>query len=110
MIWYRQPYDRYGLRPKGIEKMLTNTPTVPDERVWQELVDALTRRQFGIGAGMAAVATILSSCSSSDGSGADDDAQMRTVTTQLGTYDIPTNPKRVLAVDARTYLELAIAL
>ena len=42
MIWYRQPYDRYGLRPKGIEKMLTNTPTVPDERVWQELVDALT--------------------------------------------------------------------
>ncbi|MER7561245.1 hypothetical protein ABTZ46_30355, partial [Nocardioides sp. NPDC126508] len=90
--------------------MLTTTPTVPDERAWQELVDALTRRQFGIGAGLAAVATILSSCSSSDGSNAPDDAQMRTVTTPLGTYDIPTNPKRVLAVDARTDLELAIAL
>lgn len=90
--------------------MLTTTPTVLDERAWQELVDALTRRQFGIGAGMAAVATILSSCSSSDGSGTSDDTQMRTVTTPLGTYDIPTNPKRVLAVDARTDLELAIAL
>ncbi len=31
--------------------MLTTTPTVLDERAWQELVDALTRRQFGIGAG-----------------------------------------------------------
>ncbi|MGF0254948.1 ABC transporter substrate-binding protein [Rhodococcus erythropolis] len=90
--------------------MLTTTPTVLDERAWQELVDALTRRQFGIGAGMAAVATILSSCSSSDGSGTSDDTQMRTVTTPLGTYDIPTNLKRVLAVDARTDLELAIAL
>ncbi|CAJ0557483.1 unnamed protein product, partial [Mesorhabditis spiculigera] len=59
---------------------------------------------------MAAVATLLSSCSSSDGSGTSDDTQMRTVTTPLGTYDIPTNPKRVLAVDARTDLELAIAL
>ncbi|MDZ7911709.1 MAG: hypothetical protein U5O16_07720 [Rhodococcus sp. (in: high G+C Gram-positive bacteria)] len=47
--------------------MLTTTPTVLDERTWQELVNALTRRQFGIGAGMAAVATILSPCSSSDG-------------------------------------------
>ena len=90
--------------------MLTTTPTVLDERAWQELVDALTRRKFGIGAGMAAVATLLSSCSSSDGSGTSDDTQMRTVTTPLGTYDIPTNPKRVLAVDARTDLELAIAL
>src|SRR3546814_9774239 len=90
--------------------MLTTTPTVLDERAWQELVNALTRRQFGIGAGMAAVATILSSCSSSDGSGTSDDTQMRTVTTPLGTYDIPTNPKRVLSVDARTEPELAIAL
>ena len=42
---------------------------------------------------MAAVATILSSCSSSDGSGTADDAQMRTVTTPLGTYDIPYQPQ-----------------
>ena len=34
---------------------------------------------------------------------------MRTVTTALGTYEIPTKPRRVLAVDARTDLELALA-
>ncbi|MDV8007818.1 hypothetical protein [Rhodococcus sp. IEGM 1318] len=35
---------------------------------------------------------------------------MRTVTTPLGTYDIPTNLKRVLTVDARTDLAIALEL
>ena len=35
---------------------------------------------------------------------------MRTVTTSLGTYEIPANPQRVIAVDSRSNLEPAVAL
>lgn len=34
----------------------------------------------------------------------------RTVTTSLGTYDIPANPQRVIAIDSRSNLEPAVAL
>lgn len=69
----------------------------------------LTRRGFGIGLGAAGIAAFLASCSGSDG-GSSGSVETKTVTTPLGTYDIPVNPKRVIAIDSRLDLEAAVAL
>jgi iron complex transport system substrate-binding protein len=70
----------------------------------------LSRRQFGVGAFGVGVAALLAACSSeADGTTAEE-AATRSVTTPLGTYDIPVDPKRVVAIDGRIDLELAVAL
>lgn len=72
------------------------------------VVSNLTRRQFGIGAGIAGLGAFLAACGESGSSAGVD--EMRSVTTPLGTYDIPVNPKRVVAIDSRLDLEPAVAL
>jgi iron complex transport system substrate-binding protein len=63
----------------------------------------ITRRSFVIaGAGLAAT-TLLTSRAAAQSS-------TRTVTTSLGTYDIPANPQRVVAIDSRLDLQPALAL
>ncbi len=66
----------------------------------------ISRRNFGIGA--VGIATFLASCST--GSTGSADVATKTVTTPLGTYDIPVEPKRVVAIDSRLDLEPAVAL
>ena len=50
----------------------------------------------------------LAACGDSGSSSGE--TEMRSVTTPLGTYDIPVNPKRVVAIDSRLDLEPAVAL
>lgn len=69
----------------------------------------ISRRSFGIGLGAAGIAALLAGCSGSDDSASGVGAT-KTVTTPLGTYDIPTDPKRVVAIDSRLDLEPAVAL
>lgn len=78
------------------------------DRQWAHLTAALTRRGF-LGAVAAGAAAVTVGCGTSDGSDPAA-ADTRTVTTPLGTYDIPAAPKRVLAVDSRLDLEPAVAL
>ncbi|SDH95312.1 ABC-type Fe3+-hydroxamate transport system, substrate-binding protein [Sinosporangium album] len=83
-----------------------------DDPRWRDLVDALTRRElFGAAAGLAAMG-MLSACGGTESApGAEASAaSTREVTTPLGTYDIPVRPSRVIAVDSRVDLELALAL
>ncbi|WP_072805739.1 ABC transporter substrate-binding protein [Rhodococcoides yunnanense] len=68
----------------------------------------ISRRRFGMGLGAAGIAAFLASCSSDDRGSAT--AETKTVTTPLGTYDIPIEPKRVVAIDSRLDLEPAVAL
>ncbi|GAA3141822.1 hypothetical protein GCM10020255_018580 [Rhodococcus baikonurensis] len=67
-------------------------------------VSDLTRRQFGFGAGIAGLGAFLAACGDSGSSSGE--TEMRSVTTPLGTYDIPVNPARV-AVATSTDLEPA---
>lgn len=61
-----------------------------------------TRRQFGLGLG-ATMALAPFSRAFAQG-------ETRSVTTWIGTYDIPANPQRVIAIDNRLDLELALSL
>lgn len=71
---------------------------------------ALTRRRFLI-AGSGAVALGLAGCGQdSTSSSPAAEVGTRNVTTPLGTYDLPTEPSRVFAVDSRVDLETALAL
>ncbi len=63
----------------------------------------LTRRQFGLTASAALLGSGLPSLAFAQDT-------TRTVTTPLGTYDIPTEPKRVVAIDPRTDYEPALVL
>ncbi|QBJ98595.1 ABC transporter substrate-binding protein [Rhodococcus sp. ABRD24] len=78
------------------------------DRQWAELTAALTRRGFlgALGVGAALLAAGCGSGSAADSS----EAETRTVTTPLGTYEDPVSPKRVIAVDSRLDLEPAVAL
>lgn len=71
-------------------------------------VSDLTRRRFVVGtaafSGLFAAGCARSAGTEGDASG------MRTVTTSLGTYDIPVTPKRVVAIDSRLDLEPAVAM
>ncbi len=63
----------------------------------------MNRRTFGLGAGVVAL-------SLATGGRAALANETRSVTTAFGTYDIPTNPQRVIAIDNRIDLETALAL
>jgi len=63
----------------------------------------LNRRQFGLGASAALVGASLPMPAFAQGA-------TKTVTTPLGTYDIPLEPKRVVAIDPRTDYEPALVL
>lgn len=63
----------------------------------------LNRRLFTLGAG----ATLLSL---STPRAFAQDAGTRSITNWIGTYDVPVNPKRVIAIDYRIDLETALAL
>lgn len=71
-------------------------------------VSDLTRRRFVVGTA-AFSGLFAAGCARSAGSEGDS-AGMRTVTTSLGTYDIPVTPKRVVAIDSRLDLEPAVAM
>lgn len=63
----------------------------------------LNRRQFGLGASAALAGASLPMPAFAQGA-------TKTVTTPLGTYDIPLEPKRVVAIDPRTDYEPALVL
>lgn len=63
----------------------------------------LTRRQFGLGASAALLGASLPASAWAQ-------QDTKSVTTPLGTYDIPLNPKRVVTVDPRTDYEAALVL
>lgn len=85
-----------------------STLLLPEGYSDNRLVSDLTRRQFGFGAGIAGLGAFLAACGDSGSSSGE--TEMRSVTTPLGTYDIPVNPKRVVAIDSRLDLEPAVAL
>jgi len=62
----------------------------------------LSRRAFGLGAGALFLAHHVTPAAAQ--------AATRSVTTSLGTYDIPAEPQRVVAIDSRLDLEPAVAL
>ncbi|MET3926823.1 ABC transporter substrate-binding protein [Devosia sp. 2618] len=62
----------------------------------------LNRRSFGIGAAGLALAGLVPQSAFAQ--------ETRSVTTALGTYDIPADPQRVLCVDSRLDIEPAVAL
>lgn len=62
----------------------------------------LTRRSFGIGAAGLTLAGLLPRSAFAQ--------ETRSVTSLLGTYDIPANPQRVICIDSRLDLEPAVAL
>lgn len=96
--------------------MITTVPAAPpvievgsdlDER-WCELVDQLTRRDF-LGATAATVA--LAGCpQTSDGPAGPDQATMITAETPLGTFQVPVAPERVVVLEGRQDLEVALVL
>lgn len=63
----------------------------------------LTRRQFGLGASAVLLGASLPVPAWAQ-------ATTKSVTTPLGTYDIPLQPKRVVAIDPRTDYEAALVL
>ncbi|RYE10941.1 MAG: ABC transporter substrate-binding protein [Hyphomicrobiales bacterium] len=63
----------------------------------------LSRRAFTLGTAGLAAATLLPRTAFAQGT-------TRTVTTPLGTYDIPASPQRVVAIDSRLDLQPALAL
>ncbi|MFC9516094.1 ABC transporter substrate-binding protein [Nocardiaceae bacterium NPDC056970] len=95
--------------------LLTPAPAAPPHldadavnRQWAELTAALSRRGF-LGAVALGATALTVGCGTSSGSDIAS-AATRTVTTPLGTYDIPVAPQRVIAVDSRLDLEPAVAL
>ncbi|MET3923982.1 ABC transporter substrate-binding protein [Devosia sp. 2618] len=67
------------------------------------MTKSLNRRQFGLGATALLAGASLPVTAFAQ-------SATRTVTTLLGTYDIPKNPKRVVAIDPRTDYEPALVL
>ena len=63
----------------------------------------LSRRAFTLGAAGLAATALLTSRAFAQGA-------TRSVTTSLGTYDIPASPQRVVAIDSRLDLQPALAL
>lgn len=63
----------------------------------------LTRRAFALGTIGLAGMSLLPTRAFAQG-------EMRSVTTSLGTYDIPANPQRVVAIDSRLDMQPALAL
>jgi len=63
----------------------------------------LNRRQFGFGASALLLGAGMAGPVAAQGA-------TKTVTTLLGTYDIPLQPKRVVAIDPRTDYEAAVVL
>ncbi|MFC9550166.1 ABC transporter substrate-binding protein [Rhodococcus sp. NPDC056960] len=76
----------------------TCSPNVTDVQ-WQEIVDALTRREFGAGLGTAALAAITAACARPDAA-AGSDGEQRTVTHAMGTTTVSTRPSRIVALDS----------
>src|SRR5215217_1444954 len=64
---------------------------------------SLNRRQFAFGASSLALALAMGTQAQGQETG-------KSVTTVLGTYDIPTDPQRVVTIDHRTDLEPALVL
>lgn len=64
----------------------------------------LSRRAFALGSATLATAGLLLPAR------AFEQGETRSVTTSLGTYDIPANPQRVVAIDSRLDLQPALAL
>lgn len=64
---------------------------------------SINRRTFGLGTAGLAISALVPSRAFAQ-------TEMRTVTTSRGTYDIPTNPQRVVAIDSRLDLQPALAL
>lgn len=62
----------------------------------------LNRRAFGLGAAGLMLGTALPRAAFAQ--------ETRSVTTVLGTYDIPADPQRVICIDSRLDLEPAVAL
>lgn len=62
----------------------------------------ISRRAFTLGGASFAVASALTPARAQ--------SSTRSVTTSLGTYDIPANPQRVVAIDSRLDLQPALAL
>lgn len=62
----------------------------------------ISRRAFTLGGASLAVASALTPARAQ--------SSTRSVTTSLGTYDIPANPQRVVAIDSRLDLQPALAL
>lgn len=62
----------------------------------------ISRRAFALGGASFAVASALTPARAQ--------SSTRSVTTSLGTYDIPANPQRVVAIDSRLDLQPALAL
>ncbi|MBB3037033.1 ABC transporter substrate-binding protein [Hoyosella altamirensis] len=87
---------------------ITRASAPYSEARWNQLVDQLTRRDFMIGS--ASLAALLSACSVQQGDSDQGASATRTVTTALGTYDIPLEPRRVIAIDSRLDLEPAVSL
>lgn len=63
----------------------------------------LSRRQFGVSLGAFGLAATMPRLAFAQGA-------TKTITTSAGTYDIPLDPRRVIAVDHRLDLEPALAL
>ena len=63
----------------------------------------LSRRAFTLGTAGLAASTLIPRSAFAQGA-------TRSVTTSLGTYDIPANPQRVVAIDSRIDLQPALAL
>ncbi|MGC0365839.1 iron complex transport system substrate-binding protein [Rhodococcus sp. 27YEA15] len=71
-------------------------------------VGGLSRRRFFVGTAAVSGLLVAGCARSTNADGASVD--MRTVTSSLGTYDIPVTPKRVVAIDSRLDLEPAVAM
>ncbi|MGC4106623.1 MAG: cupin domain-containing protein [Thermomicrobiales bacterium] len=75
-----------------------------------EIRNTSRRRVIGAGAGAALIATTGGRIAAQGTPSASPISGSRTITTDLGTYEIPVHPKRVIAIDARTDLETALVL
>ena len=72
--------------------------TVDDVR-WNQIVDDLTRRQFGAGLGVAALAALAAACSGSDAA-TGDTSGTRAVEHARGVTDVPFRAERVVVLDS----------
>lgn len=77
----------------------TCSPNVTDVQ-WQEIVDALTRREFGAGLGAAALAALTAACARPDAATGSDSGAQRTVTHAMGTTTVSNRPSRIVALDS----------
>ncbi|MCQ4119673.1 ABC transporter substrate-binding protein [Rhodococcus tibetensis] len=77
----------------------TCSPEVTDAQ-WQELVAALTRRQFGVGLGAAALAALTAACAGGEADSGTDAEGRRTITHAMGTTVVGGHPTRIVALDS----------